>query len=645
MTSLFIIVLNMSITASYVALGVIAARILLNKSPRIFSYALWLPVLIRLVLPFSFISSISFFNMLKPDKGVGGMGMEYIPKDIGFMVKPSIDVGITELNNSVNTSLPIATPMMSANPMQILMDIYCFIWIAGIAALLIYSVTSYIRLLNKIKTATLVKNNIFETDRIVTPFVCGFIRPKIYIPAGISERELSYVIEHEQAHIKRFDYIIKPVAFLVLIIHWFNPLMWLSFVLMSKDMEMSCDESVLGKLGNDIKGSYANSLLGLSVKRSGLLAGSPLAFGESSIKSRIKNILAFKKPAFWVTALSVVLIAWLIAGFTANPEGKNMQEDGYYSGYNIEALLRNKTLYVGDNSKVVNLIDAMQLPAGRSRGAVELQTANRPYEITININMKDASAIEKDGSKNEYYMVYNSILLFALIDNVDKIHFAVVDTGNIGVGDYSFTFSREKAEKLIGGEIRSYAANSDTIKSLIDKFRSMPLDVLQQALNTREVDPGKTINLTEENDDSNDNTIKKYITEFLTKGYSKYYIINSIDIRIDEIKVNNSDLEAYILTTMNSNVLPKDPETVPYIQEAKLKAQRETNPERKKVLHHEYETLAKEYGKPNDANFFFKLTAKQINNRIAENTIALFHEQESSEGLIYVPADEILPPN
>ena len=133
--------------------------------------------------------------------------------------------------------------------------------------------------------------NVFETDAIGTAFVCGFIRPKIYVPANIGDANLSYILEHERTHIRRKDYLIKPIAFLALILHWFNPLMWLCFALMSRDMEMSCDESVLRKLGDGAKGGYSSSLLSLAVKRKGLLAAYPLAFGESHVKTRIKIIL------------------------------------------------------------------------------------------------------------------------------------------------------------------------------------------------------------------------------------------------------------------------------------------------------------------------------------------------------------------
>ena len=184
---------------------------------------------------------------------------------------------------------------------------------------ILYSVISYIKIKRKLLTATLVKGNIYESDRIGTAFVCGFIHPKIYVPVGVGDTDLSYILEHERTHIKRKDYLIKPLAFFTLILHWFNPLMWLSFALMSRDMEMSCDESVLQKMSHDAKSGYSSSLLTLSVKRNGLFAANPLAFGESHVKARIKNILNYKNPTFWVIAVASVIAIVVGIGLFTNP--------------------------------------------------------------------------------------------------------------------------------------------------------------------------------------------------------------------------------------------------------------------------------------------------------------------------------------
>lgn len=473
MTKLFTAILNMSITAGYVALAVIAIRMLLKNVPKAFSYALWLAVLIRLVCPFSFNSAFSFLGIIKPNVQTSSGAIEYVPQNIGLMQNPAIDVGISRINHVVNASLPSATTTASVNPMQIIMEFAGIIWAAGMAALLIYSIISYLKVANNVKTATLVKDNIFETDRIITPFLYGFIQPKIFIPVGISKKELSYILAHEQTHIKRLDYLIKPFAFLVLIVHWFNPLMWLSFALMSKDMEMSCDESVIKKMGNEMKGGYSNSLLAISVKRSGLILGSPLAFGESNIKSRIKNILNYKKPAFWVIALAVLATASLIVAFTANPKSEQAPAHTVYSGYLIETLMKNKTPYVGNNSKVVGLVDAMPLPKGIVRDTVELQTAASPYGITIHFSINDASGIKVQGAIKGDAFYRNSIMLFSLIGNVDVINCKIADkTGNYDGASYGFTYTRAASEKLMGGDVRRFAGSADTLKNLIDRLKN-----------------------------------------------------------------------------------------------------------------------------------------------------------------------------
>ena len=325
MRSLFLTVFNMSLTASYVALAVIMVRMLLKKAPKIFSYALWAVVLFRLVCPFTFESSLS----LIPDK-TGS-----IPEDITFVQNTSVNNTTDITGNWVNeplNSLPIVNSSGDMDIIAIVMESGAVVWVLGIISILLYVVISYLKLKHKLSTATLVRENIFETDRIQTPFVLGLIKPRIFIPIGISGNEIDYIIEHEKTHIKRYDYAIKPVSFLVLAVHWFNPIVWLSYFLMVKDMEMSCDESVMKHSNRDIRASYSFSLLSLSAKQSGLL--SPLAFGESNVKSRIKNVLSYKKPAFWMIIVAIISVLAVVVGFTSNPKANpktsiNYENDKY----------------------------------------------------------------------------------------------------------------------------------------------------------------------------------------------------------------------------------------------------------------------------------------------------------------------------
>ncbi|MCR8641883.1 DUF4825 domain-containing protein [Paenibacillus sp. N1-5-1-14] len=475
MTKLFLIILNMSITASYVALAVIIARLLLRRAPKIFSYILWSVVAIRLVIPGSFTSSLSLLRLVQPQAKSGTGIMEFVPQDMGMLKNPVVDAGIRGISSFVNSSLPAAAPMASTNPMQLIMWIGCIVWITGAAILLLYSVTSYLKLLARIRTATLVKDNIFETDQIATPFVCGFLKPKIYIPTGLSEHELSYILLHEQTHIIRRDYLIKPFAFMMLIVHWFNPLMWLSYALMSKDMEMSCDERVVGKMGDQIKASYSTTLLSLSVSKSGLPTGSPLAFGESNVKARIKNILTYRQPSSWMVACSMFIIAALVIGCTANPKPLQQSSQPSYSGFNMDKIMENKTLYVGNHAKVGGLISGMPKPIGFEGKGIELQTKAQPYGLIINYIMNDSTDVLKEGAMSVESFYHNSILLLSLIDNVDSITTSIVDnTGpNDGVA-YRFTFTREQVDKVLGEDVRHYAADETSLRQLIDRLNSLP---------------------------------------------------------------------------------------------------------------------------------------------------------------------------
>lgn len=307
MSEIFITVLNMSLTSSYVAAGVILVRLLLRRAPRVFSYMLWAVVLFRMICPFSFESVISVL----PKKN------EPISPEIIRNQEPAPE------NEPFRTYIPVpdGSPETSAektavNPIEILIAAGTYLWLSGILTMICYAVISYIKVKRRIYAATLVRGNIFEAQHIETPFVMGFVNTKIYIPAGLGATELDCVVKHEQTHIHRKDYLIKPLAYVALALHWFNPLMWLGFILMSKDMEMSCDESVMKRSGDDIRTGYSQSLLSLSVKRGGL--PNPLAFGESSVKSRVKNVLHYRRPSFWISIAAVAAVIFTTAALASN---------------------------------------------------------------------------------------------------------------------------------------------------------------------------------------------------------------------------------------------------------------------------------------------------------------------------------------
>ena len=250
-----------------------------------------------------------------------------IPRDIIYQKTPQINSGIEAVNRIVNNSLPGASTVASINPMQIYMFIGSCIWTLGMVVLLIYSLISVIRLKRRLRDARLLEDNIFEASNIKTPFVLGIIKPKIYLPAGLDTHERAYIVFHEQTHIRRKDHVTKIIAFIILSIHWFNPLTWIAFVLMSTDMELSCDEHVLKEMKDDVKKPYAYSLLSLAMGGH-IINGSPLAFGEGNVKGRIKNVLNYRKPSFWMIAVSIIAVTIISIALITNPkQGDSLQKD------------------------------------------------------------------------------------------------------------------------------------------------------------------------------------------------------------------------------------------------------------------------------------------------------------------------------
>jgi len=327
MDKLFLTILNMSLTGAFVIAAICLARVPLKKAPKFISYCLWAVAGFRLAFPFSVESAFS----LIPFKA------QTIPQDIAAI--PRIGSGIPFVNNAVSGILPAAAPPAATAESHMLTwtAIGAYIWLAGAAVMLVFGVASYILLKRKMSGAVHVHGNIYQAAHIQSPFVLGFFFPKIYMPCGVAEDEYGYIIAHERTHIRRRDHIIKLAAYLLLCLHWFNPLVYAAFILMSADMEMSCDERVLREMGGETKKAYSLSLLSLAAQERIIGGGhdawpnklarsaaprnvrpGPLAFGEGGIKERVKNVLKFKKSSPLIITLAVLLAAVLSIGFALN---------------------------------------------------------------------------------------------------------------------------------------------------------------------------------------------------------------------------------------------------------------------------------------------------------------------------------------
>lgn len=336
MHELFPTICNMSLTASVVIVAVLLVRLLLRRAPKVFSYALWAVVLFRLICPVSVTSAVSLMGAVGApvqERTQRTSAVEYVPADI---VRSSGTPTVTTLpqetlpaiNSPAESTVPAAVTApepAAALPLSGPMVVLTGAWLAGMALLLAYSAVSMLRLRRRLVGAVLLADNIYLADHIPSPFVMGLFRPKIYLPSTLKETERGYILRHEQYHIRRRDYLVKFLAFLALCVHWFNPLVWVAFVLAGKDMEMSCDEAVVKELGEDIRADYSASLLSLATGHR-IVAGMPLAFGEGDTGGRIRNLLKWKRPRPWVIAVCAVVCVGLIALCAANPKGDSDED-------------------------------------------------------------------------------------------------------------------------------------------------------------------------------------------------------------------------------------------------------------------------------------------------------------------------------
>ena len=329
MDAVFLKLLNLSLTASWLCLAVLLVRLLLKKAPKAISCALWALVGLRLLFPFSIESMLSLIPSAEP-----------LPEDMLLSPTPTINSGIPVINEVVNPVISDSlapNPGDSVNPMQVITTVAGYVWLVGMAAMLVYMLVTYLRVRRKVAEAVKIEGNVYECDHVDTPFILGVIRPRIYLPSSMSDSDRAFVIAHEQAHLRRLDHVWKPLGFLLLTVYWFNPLLWLGYILLCRDIELACDEKVIRQLGTDIKKQYSEALINCSVPRRAISA-CPLAFGEVGVKGRIKSVLNYKKPAFWIILVAVVALVVTGVCFLTDPPTPKIDSelDAYVSQIILE---------------------------------------------------------------------------------------------------------------------------------------------------------------------------------------------------------------------------------------------------------------------------------------------------------------------
>ena len=414
MNELFLKIINMSISASWLVLAVLILRFVLKKAPKWVNVLLWGIVAVRLICPFSFESALSLIP-----------SAETIPLNIGMDTTPTINSGINVINNAVNPIISQSnTPMAGAsvNPLQITIGIYEYIWIFGMIVLALYTAISYWRLSRKVDTAVRYKDNIFQSENVNSPFVLGIIKPRIYLPFNMNGQDLEHVVAHEQAHIRRKDHLWKPLGFLLLTIHWFNPLMWLAYVLLCRDIELACDEKVIKELGNEQRADYTQALVACSVNRR-MIAACPLAFGEVGVKERVKSVMNYKKPAFWIVVLAVIACVVVAVCFLTNPK-----QDSYTLRIVVPAGSQDEFAY--SDEEVSTIKNSIKIWSGDGLGDAEVllspvkETTETGYTATY---LTHGMPVEFDAEKDTWFKIGvnmqnptdEDIIVYVEVENVE----------------------------------------------------------------------------------------------------------------------------------------------------------------------------------------------------------------------------------
>lgn len=408
----FLKIVNMSISASWLLLAVLLLRWMLKKAPKWVCVLLWGLVAVRLVFPFSIESVLSLIP-----------SAETISPEIMTAWTPAISTGISAVDTVIN---PIITqtfapkPYASANPLQIWIPVMGNLWVLGILAMVAYTVISCILLRRRVAAAVLLKNNIYQSENVDSPFVLGLFKPKIYLSFQLDAQAMEYVIAHEEAHIRRRDHWWKPIGFLLLALHWFNPLMWLGYVLLCRDIELACDEKVIREMDNENRADYTQALVACSVNRRAI-AACPLAFGEVGIKERVRSVMNYRKPAFWIIVTAIISCIVVAVCFLTNPKTSTDDTPPILSDIQNP----EHTQFVATVLEVHDtyLLVAPEGGTRESSSADKIEVSLNDLESRPNIQLGDTILIVYDGNIQETYP--------ARIPTVYRVELLYLDSGPI----------------------------------------------------------------------------------------------------------------------------------------------------------------------------------------------------------------------
>ena len=444
MSEVFIQIFNLGLTAGWLVLAILVCRPLMKRAPRWINCLLWGIVGLRLCLPFKLESIFSLVPSAEP-----------LPDGIMMSPAPEINSGVGVLNDAVNPIISTTlAPQVgaSANPMQIIIAIAAFIWVVGIALMLGYGIVSYILLRLRVRVSVRGEENLCFCDDVDSPFILGVIRPRIYVPSGMSGEALEHVLAHEKAHLRRGDHLWKPLGFALLAFYWFNPLLWIAYALLCRDIEAACDEKVIKEMSDEAKKGYSEALLACSLHRKRIMA-CPLAFGEVGVKQRIKSVLNYKKPAFWVIIVALIATLVLSVCFLTNP--KESVRDMLVPGSEwrcADGVVFNATV----ESAPIRMVGNLTVGEESHEVMVSFDyDGSRVYADILRAEIADAK-YEGNGlsvSSDEYFEWYEKLadenrLLSGRLEARGGELVLKIETDNLGIGEKKLTFKKTKDASL-----------------------------------------------------------------------------------------------------------------------------------------------------------------------------------------------------
>ena len=448
MTDIFLRIVELSWQAGVLALAVMLARLALRRAPKWAVCLLWALVAVRLVLPFSLQSPVSLQAAQSPVTAV----LYELPQTqeaaqktdevlSGGPAEPVTPLPPTE----VVTVQPVPAPKPAMT-----VSLLAAIWLAGVVMMLTYMLVSYLGIYRRVCTAVRLEDNVYRCGSWGTPFVLGLLRPRIYVPEGMDDTALPQVLAHERCHIRRGDHIVKPLAFLMLALHWFNPVLWAAYVLLGRDMENACDERVLRGVDGAGRAAYSRALVACAVRQRPA-AVCPLAFGEVAVQERVKNAMNGKKPAVWAAVLLAIAAAVIAVCFLTSPGRRGPSVDGAWDAETLYAL---RTPYVGDPSAVGRILNAVGLDKMGADSdwdfTMRLSTEQEPYGLTL-LYTYDSESFLGYGPTWAQRMRAGGYLTMALIDNAEWVAWQEngTETGRVtNDGAYDITAARQSVDGL-----------------------------------------------------------------------------------------------------------------------------------------------------------------------------------------------------